>query len=110
MEAADPAANTWTTEAPIPIPRAHPAVGTLADGQIIVAGGGLMTHEPLADVELYTPWSNSWRALTPLLQPSAGGNAGDVLYGDWFVVIGGFVGTELQTSPFVEAALVPSRR
>jgi hypothetical protein len=33
-----------------------------------------------------------------------------VLYGDWFFVIGRFVGTELQTSPFVEAALMPSLR
>src|ERR1039458_5477902 len=63
VEAYDPETNTWQKRAPIPTPRSHPAVATLDDGQIIVAGGGPPSSET-ADVELYTPSSNTWRQLT----------------------------------------------
>jgi N-acetylneuraminic acid mutarotase len=106
VEAYDPRTNTWQTRAPIPIPRAHPAVGTLSDGQIIVAGGGLKTHAPLANVELYTPATNAWQELTPILQASAGGPTGEVVDGDEFYVIGGFTGTSLDASTFVESTTV----
>jgi N-acetylneuraminic acid mutarotase len=88
VEAYDPATNTWQERAPMPSAGSHPAVGTLDDGRIIVAGGGPPSSET-ADVELYTPWSNTWQQLTPL--PVATIPTGAVV-GHMFYVISGFVG------------------
>jgi hypothetical protein len=88
--------------ASIPIPRSHAAVGTLGNGQIIVAGGGPVPAT--ADVERYTPSTNKWQRLTPL--PKASIPTGAVLGGDTFFVIGGFIG-KLQASNLVEATIVP---
>jgi hypothetical protein len=59
----------------------HPAVATLGDGQIIAAGGGTTTHQPLSDVELRTPSANTWQRLTPVLQAPSGRPTGAVLRG-----------------------------
>ena len=72
----------------MPSAGSHPAVGTLDDGRILVAGGGPPPDET-ADVELYTPWSNTWQQLTPL--PVATIPTGAVV-GHMFYVISGFVG------------------
>ena len=107
VESYSPATGSWKTDTPIPIARMHPAVGTLTNGEIVVAGGGLADHEPLADVELYDPTADKWRALPPLLQPSAGGLTG-VTLGDKFFVFGGFIdGESLDASNFVEAITLP---
>ncbi len=45
-------------------------------------------------------------ALTPLLQPSAGGLTGQVWHGDEFLVFGGYIGEHLEVSSFTEAAVV----
>jgi hypothetical protein len=72
----------------MPSQGSHPAVGTLADGQIIVAGGGPPPSET-ADVELYTPSSNTWQRLAPL--PVATIPTGAAV-GNIFYVVSGFVG------------------
>jgi len=100
VEAYDPTTNIWTEEAPDPAPASHPAIATLPDGQIIVAGGG--PKPGIAAVELYTPETNTWQSLTPL--PQAVIPTGQAL-GDTFYVIGGFVGTAGATNA-VEAAVV----
>ena len=102
VEAYDPTTHTWQTEAPIRTPRSHPAVGTLSDGRIIVAGGGPVPGT--ADVEIYTPSSNSWQQLTAL--PKASIPTGAVLNGKTFYVLGGWVG-QLNASRSVYAAAIP---
>jgi N-acetylneuraminic acid mutarotase len=76
-------------------------VGTLADGQIIVAGGG-PPFKITADVELYTPSSNTWQQLTAL--PMAMDPTGAVV-GNKFYVISGFVNGVFVTTS-VWAAVV----
>jgi len=77
-------------------------VATLPNGQIIVAGGG-PPSDILADVELYTPSTNKWQRLTPLLKATIPTGA---VVGDTFYVIGGFTGPEKPVSDYVEAAAV----
>jgi hypothetical protein len=67
VEIYDPATNTWTRAADLNVARTfgHSAT-TLADGRVLVAGGGderLPTGEQyLASAELYNPATNSWTA------------------------------------------------
>jgi len=102
VQAYDPETNTWQKRAPVLTPRSHPAVGTLDDGQIIVAGGGPPPSSETTDVELYTPSSNTWHKLTAL--PVATIPTGAAV-GRMFYVISGFVaGTNVTRS--VWAAVV----
>jgi N-acetylneuraminic acid mutarotase len=88
VEAYDPVTNTWQERAHMPGGGSHPAVGTLDDGRIIVAGGGPPASET-THVELYTPSSNTWQKLTPLRVPTIPTGAA---LGSMFYVISGFVG------------------
>jgi N-acetylneuraminic acid mutarotase len=102
VESYDPTTDRWTTEAPIPIPRAEPALATLTDGQIVAAGGccvpGTTENGPqgavfLSDAELYSPWNNTWHQL-PALPEARASLAGAAFGENGFLAIGGF-----QTSP-----------
>jgi N-acetylneuraminic acid mutarotase len=65
----DPATNSWSAVAPLPVERSHAEPSTFVrDGKIIIVGGrsrqtGL---ESLADVTEYDPETNQWIALAPL--------------------------------------------
>jgi N-acetylneuraminic acid mutarotase len=107
VESYDPATNTWQERAPMPGAGSHPAVGTLADGRIIVAGGGPPSAET-TDAEVYTPGSNTWQQLTAL--PVATIPTGAVV-GNIFYVISGFVGgASRDVTTSVWAARLPPVR
>ena len=65
VEIYDPAANTWTPAANLNVARTfgHSAT-TLADGRVLVAGGGderlPLGEQYLASAELYNPATNTW--------------------------------------------------
>jgi hypothetical protein len=73
----DPAANTWTRAADLNVARTsgHSAT-TLADGRVLVAGGGderLPTGEQfLASAELYNPATNTWTVTRSMTVERAG--------------------------------------
>jgi N-acetylneuraminic acid mutarotase len=68
----DPAADRWEARAPLPMARgAHAA--TALDGRIYAAGGerrrpagSTPPYEPLAEVSVYDPRTDTWEALPPL--------------------------------------------
>jgi N-acetylneuraminic acid mutarotase len=110
VESYDPRTNKWHTRAPLPIPRTLPAVATLDDGRILVAGGAAKGKPPvlLTDVELYTPSTDSWQRLTSLPQ-ARGGLTGAVVDGDHFYAIGGFAGAKAAASKLVEEIAIRAR-
>lgn len=109
VEAYDPAKNRWSSEAPIPVARAEPALATLADGDIVAAGGCCEFDSAgnvvgvLTDAELYSPWTNTWHQLPPLPDERAA-LTGAVIDRDQFLAIGGFHpspdGPQAQSSVF----------
>jgi N-acetylneuraminic acid mutarotase len=75
-----PRTNTWTEGANLPTPREGAQAITLPDGRIVVIGGEARgtsgcTTDLCQDgtvyntVEEYTPASNTWRTLAPLMTP-----------------------------------------
>ncbi|MGA2009606.1 MAG: kelch repeat-containing protein [Solirubrobacteraceae bacterium] len=66
----DPATNAFLTGAAAPpamsTGRYLPAAATLADGDVLVAGGLDATGTPLANAEVYDPATNAW---TPVSNP-----------------------------------------
>ncbi len=60
----DPADNTWTERAPMPIPRAASGVAALG-GRIYVAGG-LADSGSVSSFEAFDPTTNSWTVLPPM--------------------------------------------
>jgi N-acetylneuraminic acid mutarotase len=87
VETYDPATGTWITgRAPMPTPRAYPAVVT--DGVFIYAIGGVTTDTNdggVATVERYDPSANTWSTLAPMPSPGSSIAAG-VLNGTIVVV------------------------
>ena len=63
----DPATNTWTARAPLPLARSHITSATLVrNGRIIVLGGIGPGNRVINRVDSYDPVSNAWTPLTPL--------------------------------------------
>jgi len=72
----DPAANSWSSGAPMPTAREGARAVTLPDGRIAVIGGGSLCGTNLCDhgvvydrVEVYDPVTNSWATLPHMLTP-----------------------------------------
>ncbi len=75
----DPATNTWTEVAGLPLARGHISGATFVmDGRIIVAGGEPKHGVRTANVTAYDPMSNVWTELTPLPAPRKSGVAGSI--------------------------------
>lgn len=72
----NPATDTWTSEAPLPSPRAQSSIA-VANG-ILYAIGGYASAGPIADVEAYDPNTNAWTAKAPLPVPRWASVAGVV--------------------------------
>ncbi len=61
MEFYDPATNTWTAVADIPVPRAHLTAGIFVyQGRICFAGGDIGHDQSTTEIYAYDPASNSW--------------------------------------------------
>ncbi|HLY62574.1 MAG TPA: kelch repeat-containing protein [Terriglobia bacterium] len=78
--------GTWTTEAPMPTPRAGSASGVVG-GTLFVVGGGNSTWPSLSAVEAYDPVTNSWTTKAPI-PTSVNGAAAGVVNGILYVVGG----------------------
>ena len=68
----DPASDSWTEVAPLPVPRSHFEQSTVVrDGRIVILGGRsrALRREDLTDVTEYDPVADRWLALPPLPKP-----------------------------------------
>jgi N-acetylneuraminic acid mutarotase len=71
----DPASDSWTVLAPLPVARSHDMDSTfLLSGQLVVAGGWTSTAVTGA-VTAYNPATNTWRTLTDLPEPRTSATA-----------------------------------
>jgi N-acetylneuraminic acid mutarotase len=98
----DPAnPSVWTAVASMPIRRSH-AMVSVADGQIIVAGGTTGADIPLASVLAYNPQTNTWTSQTPL--PSARLAPVGGVIGNTIIVATGVGSGQLQSQTWEAAA------
>jgi N-acetylneuraminic acid mutarotase len=109
----DPATNTWTRLADMPVPsgangRGHISSGVVVMGNRIIVLGGEIVHQTCINmVSAFSPYLNSWTNLTPLPQNRYSGVAG-VMAGDIFYTGGAKTSTTFKGVPFGNAvALSP---
>jgi N-acetylneuraminic acid mutarotase len=79
VHAWDPATDTWTAVASLPVGLGHITGATLAwNGKIVVIGGETAhrSANSVANVRLYDPATNRWTEMTPLPKPTHSGVAG----------------------------------
>jgi Kelch motif protein len=77
VDAFDSNAKTWSSRRSMPTPRAGCAAGVVAN-RIIVVGGEGSPGRPdgvFVETEIYTPTTDSWVALQPMLTPRHGTGA-----------------------------------
>jgi N-acetylneuraminic acid mutarotase len=99
-----PHTNTWSLGANMPVAREGAQAVTLPDGRIAVLGGGtrcsgtnLCNNGTVYNrVDVYTPGSNTWRTLAPMLVPRYRFAA--VLYKGQILAIGGSNGSSAIAS------------
>ncbi len=66
LEVFDPAANSWTTKAPMPTAR-HGGASAAISGKLYVAGGCLQAGNQFTNVlEVYDPATNAWTTKVPM--------------------------------------------
>ena len=67
VQSYDPATNSWTERAPLPLPLGHINSSTVIfEGRIVVIAGVTMKSLEVANVSAYDPASDAWSALPPL--------------------------------------------
>ncbi|MDB5046850.1 MAG: hypothetical protein JWQ08_2900 [Deinococcus sp.] len=94
----DPATNTWTARASLPLPIGHINASTVIwNGRIVVASGVTQNSAEVANVSEYDPVANTWTALTPLPAPRQSPVA-DVINGQLVVATGSLPGGPLTTT------------
>src|SRR5439155_10548380 len=81
----DPATNTWSTLAPLPVAVSHIASACFVLGTRIVIAGGETAHDVATNrVTAYDPIANTWTSLSPLPAARFSG-VGIAINGDiWF--------------------------
>lgn len=100
----DPATNTWTRLADMPVPsgangRGHISSGVAVMGTRIIVLGGEIVHQTCINmVSAFSPDLNSWTNLTPLPQNRYSGVAG-VMNGDIFYTGGAKTSTTFKGVP-----------
>lgn len=100
----DPAKNSWTKLADIPVPegangRAHISSGVVVMGDRIIVLGGEIAHQANINmVSAFSPATNSWINLTPLPENRFSGVAG-VMTGDIFYTGGSKTKTTFKGTP-----------
>lgn len=94
VEVYDPAANSWTTRAPLGTPRYGLAAVVGSDDRIYAIGGNYTSvSNPGASIvaEVYDPTANTWTALPSL--PVGRSELAAAAVGDKIYAIGGYDGT-----------------
>jgi len=89
----DPATNTWTIVAPMPVGTAGARAVTLSNGNVLVAGG-LGNSGILTACELYNPKANSWTVTGNLTKATFDEQIAELNNGGVIVVGGDFSGGE----------------
>jgi len=74
LDAFDPATDSWTSRAPMPVPRSEigAATVTMSDGRLLVVGGSIPGKNPSGDVLVYDPSKDLWSTLPSLPVPLKG--------------------------------------
>lgn len=87
----DVGANTWTRVASLPVGLVQPAIATLANGSIVVAGGvsNVTSWAALTSCYRYDPGANTWTTIAPLTYGLRGAGAGTLTNG-CIIVFGGW--------------------
>ncbi|WP_019009265.1 NPCBM/NEW2 domain-containing protein [Deinococcus aquatilis] len=94
----DPANNTWTARANLPLPEGHINASTVTwNGRIMVISGVTQRSAEVANVSEYDPAANTWTALTPLPAPRQSPVA-DVINGQLVVATGSLPSGAYATS------------
>ena len=83
----DPATNTWSAGAPLPVATGNGAPGAVVKNILYVFGGGTESEGVTSAVWAYNPETNSWSSKSPM--PTARGCAGAAVENDIIYVIGG---------------------
>jgi N-acetylneuraminic acid mutarotase len=83
----DPATDTWSRGAPIPIPVDDAVSGVWRDSLIILVSGW-HDRDNVAAVQVYDPATDGWRRATPIPGPPVFGHAGAIA-GDLIVYLDG---------------------
>src|SRR5207344_593806 len=68
-ETYDPAANTWTVNAPMKHRHVVHAAVLLQDGRVLIAGGDCKPTLPCAAADVYNPLTGKWKAVAPMSAP-----------------------------------------
>jgi len=116
VEAYDPATNTWTTKAPMQIPRDYLAAGVVngvlyAVGGYVHPGGAQMQSDT---VEAYDPVADTWTLKASMPTPRSGLGVG-VVNGILYAVGGSSWSGEVQaydptTNTWATKAKIPTKR
>lgn len=83
----DPATDSWSVAAPMPVPVDDAVSGVWKDSLIVLVSGWHDTDN-VSDVQMYDPRSDSWSTATPIPGAPVFGHAGKVV-GDRIVYLGG---------------------
>ncbi|UQN09750.1 NPCBM/NEW2 domain-containing protein [Deinococcus sp. QL22] len=84
----DPATNTWTARASLPLAIGHINASTVVmNGRIVVISGVTQNSAEVSNISEYDPAANTWTALTPLPAPRQSPVA-DVINGQLVVATG----------------------
>ena len=88
VEVYNPATDTWTTNAEMPVMRAGAGIAVLG-GRIYVMGG-FAGQQPSASVEEYDPTNDSWRTLPTGLLSAREFRCGAVVSENLYMIGGEF--------------------
>jgi N-acetylneuraminic acid mutarotase len=92
VDAYDPATDTWTSVASLPLPIGHLTSNALVyEGRILVVSGITQGSTKLNTVYAYNPVQNAWSELTPLPEPRH--SPVSAIVEDTLIVAGGSLST-----------------
>jgi N-acetylneuraminic acid mutarotase len=83
----DPATNTWSAGAPLPVGTCNGASAAVVNNILYVFGGGTATESVTNAVWAYNPQTDSWSSMSPM--PTAKGCSGTAAENGIVYVVGG---------------------